>query len=96
MLTLRVGQEINRNEVLSKLVDMMYERNNVDLVRGTFRAKGDVIEVIPANEKSYGIRIELFGDEVDRITEFDVLTGAVVSDKKFISILPASHFVTSE
>ena len=96
MLTLRVGQEINRNEVLSKLVDMMYERNNVDLVRGTFRAKGDVIEVIPAYEKSYGIRIELFGDEVDRITEFDVLTGAVVSDKKFISILPASHFVTSE
>ena len=96
MLTLRVGQEINRNEVLSKLVDMMYERNNVDLVRGTFRAKGDVIEVIPAYEKSYGIRIELFGDEIDRITEFDVLTGAVVSDKKFISILPASHFVTSE
>ena len=75
---------------------MMYERNNVDLVRGTFRAKGDVIEVIPAYEKSYGIRIELFGDEIDRITEFDVLTGAVVSDKKFISILPASHFVTSE
>lgn len=96
MLTLRVGQEINRNEVLSKLVDMMYERNNVDLVRGTFRAKGDVIEVIPAYEKSYGIRIELFGDEIDRITEFDVLTGVVVSDKKFISILPASHFVTSE
>ena len=96
MLTLKVGQEINRNEVLSKLVDMMYERNNVDLVRGTFRVKGDVIEVIPAYEKSYGIRIELFGDEIDRITEFDVLTGAVVSDKKFISILPASHFVTSE
>lgn len=96
MLTLRVGQEINRNEVLSKLVDMMYERNNVDLVRGTFRAKGDVIEVIPAYEKSYGIRIELFGDEIDRITEFDVLTGAALSDKKFISILPASHFVTSE
>ena len=96
MLTLRVGQEINRNEVLSKLVDMMYERNNVDLVRGTFRAKGDVIEVIPVYEKSHGIRIELFGDEIDRITEFDVLTGAVVSDKKFISILPASHFVTSE
>ena len=96
MLTLRVGQEINRNEVLSKLVDMMYERNNVDLVRGTFRAKGDVIEVIPVYEKSHGIRIELFGDEIDRITEFDVLTGAVVRDKNFISILPASHFVTSE
>lgn len=96
MLTLKVGQEINRNEVLSKLVDMMYERNNVDLVRGTFRAKGDVIEVIPVYEKSHGIRIELFGDEIDRISEFDVLTGTVIGDKKFISIMPASHFVTSE
>ena len=96
MLTLKVGDEINRNEVLSKLVDMMYERNNIDLVRGTFRAKGDVIEVIPVYEKSHGIRIELFGDEIDRISEFDVLTGVVVSDKKFVSIMPASHFVTSE
>jgi len=96
MLTLKVGQEIDRNQVLSKLVDMMYERNNIDLVRGTFRAKGDVIEVIPVYEKSHGIRIELFGDEIDRISEFDVLTGAVVSDKKFVSIMPASHFVTSE
>lgn len=96
MLTLKVGEEINRNEVLSKLVDMMYERNNIDLARGMFRAKGDVIEVIPVYEKSYGIRIELFGDEIERITEFDVLTGAVVGEKKFISIMPASHFVTSE
>ena len=96
MLTLKVGEEINRNDVLSKLVDMMYERNNIDLVRGTFRAKGDVIEVIPAYEKSKGIRIELFGDEIDRISEFDVLTGAVTGTKKFVSILPASHFVTSE
>lgn len=96
MLTLKVGQEIDRNEVLSKLVDMMYERNNIDLVRGTFRAKGDVIEVIPVYEKSHGIRIELFGDEIDRISEFDVLTGAVINDKKFVSIMPASHFVTSE
>lgn len=96
MLTLKVGEEINRNEVLSKLVDMMYERNNIDLARGMFRAKGDVIEVIPVYEKSHGIRIELFGDEIERITEFDVLTGAVVGEKKFISIMPASHFVTSE
>ena len=96
MLTLKVGEEINRNEVLSKLVDMMYERNNIDLARGMFRAKGDVIEVIPVYEKSHGIRIELFGDEIDRITEFDVLTGAVMGEKKFISIMPASHFVTSE
>ena len=96
MLTLKVGEEINRNEVLSKLVDMMYERNNIDLARGMFRAKGDVIEVIPVYKKSHGIRIELFGDEIERITEFDVLTGAVVGEKKFISIMPASHFVTSE
>ena len=96
MLTLKVGEEINRNELLSKLVDMMYERNNIDLARGMFRAKGDVIEVIPVYEKSHGIRIELFGDEIERITEFDVLTGAVVGEKKFISIMPASHFVTSE
>ncbi len=96
MLTLKVGQEIDRNAVLSKLVDMMYERNNIDLVRGTFRAKGDVIEVIPVYEKSHGIRVELFGDEIDRISEFDVLTGVVTGDKKFVSIMPASHFVTSE
>ena len=96
MLTLKVGDVINRNEILTKLVEMLYERNNLDLVRGTFRAKGDVIEVIPAYEKSLGIRIELFGDEIDRITEFDVLTGHVERERKFISILPASHFVTSE
>ena len=96
MLTLKVGDVINRNEILSKLVDMMYERNNIDLARGTFRAKGDVIEIIPVYEKAHGIKIELFGDEIDRISEFDVLTGTIVGDKKFVSILPASHFVTSE
>ena len=96
MLTLKVGDIIDRNQILSKLVDMLYERNNIDLVRGTFRAKGDVIEVIPVYEKSKGIRIELFGDEIDRISEFDVLTGVITNDKKIISIMPASHFVTSE
>ena len=96
MLTLKVGDEIDRNIILSKLVDMMYERSNLDFVRGTFRAKGDVIEIIPAYEKSHGIRIELFGDEVEKISEFDVLTGVIINDKKFISIMPASHFVTSE
>ena len=96
MLTLKVGDIINRNDILTKLVNMLYERNNIDLVRGTFRAKGDVIEVIPVYEKSNGIRIELFGDEIDRISEFDVLTGHIKNDKKMISIMPASHFVTSE
>jgi len=94
MLTLKVGDTIEREKILTKLVDMLYERNDMDLVRGTFRSKGDVIEVIPAYEKSKGIRIDLFGDEIDRICEFDCLTGAVVNDKKFVSILPASHFVT--
>ena len=75
---------------------MMYERNNIDLARGTFRAKGDVIEIIPSYERAHGIRIELFGDEIDRISEFDVLTGAIISNKKFVSIMPASHFVTGE
>ena len=89
MLSLKVGDIIDRNKILSKLVDMLYERNNIDLVR-------DVIEVIPVYEKSKGIRIELFGDEIDRISEFDVLTGRITNDKKFISIMPASHFVTSE
>ncbi len=96
MLTLKVGDEIKRNEVLSKLVDMMYERNNIDLSRGTFRAKGDVIEIIPSYERAHGIRIELFGDEIDRISEFDVLTGTIINNKKFVSIMPASHFVTGE
>ena len=95
-ITLKVGDKIERNDLLKKLVDMLYERNNIDLVRGTFRAKGDVIEIIPVYEKSKGIRIELFGDEIDRISEFDVLTGVITNDKKIISIMPASHFVTSE
>jgi excinuclease ABC subunit B len=73
---------------------MLYERNDIDFKRGTFRAKGDVVEVIPSNEKSNGIRIEFFGDEIERITEFEVLTGLVLKEKKTVSIYPASHFVT--
>lgn len=96
MLTLKVGDVIDRDKILGKLVDMMYERNNIDLVRGTFRVKGDVIEVIPVCERAKGIRVELFGDEIERISEFDVLTGVITGDKKFVSIMPASHFVTSE
>jgi len=96
MLTLNVGEEIERNKVLEKLVEMLYERNNLDLKRGSFRVKGDVLEIIPVNQHGKGIRIEFFGDEIDRISEFDTLTGAVLVDKKSISIFPASHFVTSE
>lgn len=94
MLTVEVGQTIKRNEIINKLVDMTYERSDLDFHRGTFRVRGDSIDIIPVNEKSNGIKIELFGDEVDRIVTFDPLTGTVIQNKKTISIFPASHFVT--
>ena len=96
MLTLTKGEEIERNFVLGKLVDMLYERSNFDLKRGTFRVKGDVIELIPAYQRTNGILIEFFGDEIDRLCEFDVVTGAILKEKKSVSIFPASHFVTSD
>ncbi len=94
MLTLNVGDTVKRNDIINKLIDMTYERNDLDFHRGTFRVRGDNIDIIPANEKSHGIRIELFGDEVDRISTFDPLTGVIIANKKTISIFPASHFVT--
>lgn len=96
MLTLAVGDVIDRDAVMLKLVDMLYERNNIDLKRGTFRVRGDVLELIPVNQHGKGIRVEFFGDEVEKIGEFDTLTGAITTAKKTISIFPASHFVTSE
>lgn len=96
MLTLSVGEEIERNKVLTKLVEMLYERNDLDFKRGTFRVRGDVVELIPAYENTKGYRIEFFGDEVDRISEIDSLTGAIISNKKTISLFPASHFVVSD
>ena len=96
MLSLSVGDVIDRDELLEKLVNMLYERSTLDFKRGTFRAKGDTIEIIPVYERKNGIRIELFGDEVERISEFDTLTGVILSDKKSVSIFPASHFVTSD
>ena len=96
MLTLNVGEQTDRNEVLRKLVDMLYERNDLDFKRGTFRVKGDIIEIIPTNEHTHGIRIEFFGDEIDRISEIDTLTGVILNNKKTVSIFPASHFVTSD
>lgn len=94
MLTLNVGDTVKRNDVINKLVDMTYERNDMDFHRGTFRVRGDSIDIIPVNEKSNGIKVEFFGDEIDRIITFDVLTGSVLQSKKTISIFPASHFVT--
>ena len=96
MLTLNVGEQVERNDVLHKLVDMLYERNDLDFKRGTFRVKGDVVEIIPSNEHERGLRIEFFGDEIDRISEIDVLTGTILNNKKTVSIFPASHFVTGE
>ena len=95
MLTVNVGQEIKRNDLLNRLIEMLYERNDLDMKRGTFRVHGDVVEIVPQSEHSKGIRIEFFGDEIDRITIFDVTTGHLIVDKKTISIFPASHFVTS-
>lgn len=96
MLTLNVGDMVDRDQVLMKLIDMLYERNDIDFKRGTFRVKGDVLEIIPASDHTNGIRVEFFGDEIDRISEIDILTGAIKTNKKTISIFPASHFVTSE
>ena len=94
-LTLRVNQTIKRNDIINKLIDMTYERNDIDFHRGTFRSKGDTIDIIPINEHTKGIRIELFGDEIERICQFDPITGTILKSIKNITIFPASHFVTS-
>ncbi len=96
MLTIYTGEEVDRNYIIEKLVDMLYERSNLDLKRGSFRVRGDILEIIPVSQHGKGFRIDFFGDEVDSISEFDTLTGVVLQHKKSISIFPASHFVTSE
>lgn len=96
VLSLRVGQEVDRDAILEKLVKIRYERNDLVLQRGSFRARGDVIEVIPSSHNEKGIRIELFGDEVDSIMEIDVLTGDVIDKRTHVAIFPASHYVTSD
>ncbi|MEI3507955.1 MAG: excinuclease ABC subunit UvrB [Bacilli bacterium] len=95
-ISLSVNETVNRDEIIERLIEMLYERNNIDLKRGTFRVRGDVLEVIPVNQHSKGIRVEFFGDEIDRISEFDVVTGAILTNKNTITLFPASHFVTSE
>lgn len=94
VLSLREGQVYDRDQILRKLVDIQYERNDYDFQRGTFRVRGDVIEIIPASEQEKALRVELFGDEVDRIWEVDTLTGEVLGARKHVSIFPASHYVT--
>ncbi|WP_276353650.1 excinuclease ABC subunit UvrB [Cohnella caldifontis] len=95
-LSLRVGMEKPRNAILHKLVDIQYQRNDLNFVRGTFRVRGDVVEIFPASHGERAIRVELFGDEIERITEIDVLTGEIVGERDHVSIFPASHFVTAE
>lgn len=96
MLTLTVGENISREQVLTKLVDMLYERNDFDFKRGTFRVRGDTLEIIPANQNTIGFRIEFFDEEIDRICEIDTLTGTITKNMKNVSIFPASHFVVSD
>ncbi len=96
MLTLSTGMNIDRNKILQKLVEMLYERNNLDLKRGSFRVRGDILEIVPISQHNHAIRIDFFGDEIDKICEIDTLTGKVINSKKNVTIFPASHFVTSE
>ena len=96
MLILTVGDTIDRDIILKKLIEMLYERNDIDLKRGTFRVRGDSLEIVPAYERTNGLLIEWFGDEIDRISEVDTITGHILKDKKTVSIFAASHFVTDE
>lgn len=96
VVSVRTGMEIERNQLLRKLVDIQYERNDISFTRGKFRVRGDVVEIFPASRDERCIRIEFFGDEVDRIREIDALTGEVLGEREHIAIFPASHFVTRE
>lgn len=96
VLSLRIGMEKPRNEILARLVDIQYQRNDINFVRGTFRVRGDVLEIFPASRGEQAVRVEFFGDEIERITEIDVLTGELVGEREHIAIFPASHFVTQE
>src|SRR5574344_2778149 len=96
MLILSINDQIKREEVIKRLIDMLYERSPLDLKRGSFRAHGDTLEIIPVNQHDKGYRIDFFGDTIDSILEYDVVTGAVLNKKNSISIFPASHFVTDE
>ena len=96
MLTINVGDSVSRDDILKRLVEMLYERNDIDLKRGTFRVRGDSLEIIPVNERTNGLLIEWFGDEIDRISEVDTVTGHILKDKKSAVIFAASHFVTDE
>lgn len=96
VLSLRLGQMKSRDEILSKLVDIQYTRNDMNFIRGTFRVQGDTIEIFPAAYSERAIRVELFGDEIDRLVEVDALTGEVIAERKHVAVYPASHYVTTK
>lgn len=96
LLSIREGQRISREEIVSKLVDIQYTRNDMNFIRNTFRLRGDVIEIIPASLSEQGYRIELFGDEIEKIMEFDILTGEILGNLKHLAVFPASHYIVSE
>jgi len=96
VLSIRRGTEVGRDKILRKLVDIQYARNDMNLVRGTFRVRGDVVEIFPASYTERAIRVDFFGDEVDRILEVDTLTGEILAQRDHAAIYPASHFATSK
>nr|WP_100401718.1 excinuclease ABC subunit UvrB [Bacillus sp. FJAT-42315] len=96
VISLRAGMELERNQLLRRLVDVQYERNDIDFKRGTFRVRGDVVEIFPASRDDHCMRVEFFGDEIERIREVDALTGEILGDRDHVAIFPASHFVTRE
>ena len=96
MVSLRVGQDLDRNSLLNEFVRIQYNRNDIEFARGTFRVRGDVVEIYPIGQERNAIRIEFFGDDIDRIREIDTVTGAVISERNHVVIFPASHFVTGE
>ncbi len=96
VLSLRTGMTIDRNTLLRQLVDIQFDRNDIDFQRGRFRVRGDVVEIFPASRDDHAIRVEFFGDEIDRITEVDALTGEVIGTRDHVAIFPATHFMTSD
>ncbi|WP_027416314.1 excinuclease ABC subunit UvrB [Aneurinibacillus terranovensis] len=94
LLSLRRGMEKSRDEVLHRLIDIQYDRNDINFTRGTFRVRGDVVEIFPASNSEHAIRVEFFGDEIERITEIDILTGEILHEREHVAIFPASHYVT--
>ncbi|NHC39225.1 excinuclease ABC subunit UvrB [Bacillus sp. MM2020_1] len=96
VLSLRTGMEVERNQLLRRLVDIQYDRNDIDFKRGTFRVRGDVVEIFPVSRDEHCLRVEFFGDEIERIREVDALTGEIISEREHVAIFPASHFVTRE